>query len=35
MVSVLDPVLDGPMPDYMAHLASGRDWTSRSNGGAR
>jgi hypothetical protein len=26
MLSVLDPALDGPMPEYMAHLASGRDW---------
>jgi hypothetical protein len=25
-VSVLDPMLDGPMPDYMERLASGRDW---------
>jgi hypothetical protein len=26
MVSVLHPMLDGPMPAYMAYLASGRDW---------
>jgi hypothetical protein len=25
MVSPLDPVLDGPMPEYIARLASGRD----------
>jgi hypothetical protein len=26
MVSSLHPMLDGPMPGYMARLASGRDW---------
>jgi hypothetical protein len=25
-VSVLDDVLDGPMPGYMAHLCAGHDW---------
>jgi hypothetical protein len=25
-ISVFDPDLDGPMPRYMAHLASGNSW---------
>jgi hypothetical protein len=24
--SLLDPALDGEMPEYMVHLAAGRDW---------